>query len=143
MTPEQSVIRWSRTVKGQPFAWGRTDCAMLTLAALDVLTGTAHAEAYTGLWDSEATALAHFATETPSQVLQGFGAAEVPPAFVVLGDVITVPADPWPEQLHFVLGRYSLCSDVERGVALLRTRSLTAQPGARVWRVAECLKPYP
>lgn len=142
MTPEQLVIGWSRTVVGQPFEWGRTDCAMLTLVALDLLTGRDYASAYRGLWGSQAEALAHFALETPSAVLQGFGAEEVPAAYAVLGDVLTVPADPWPETLHFVLGRHCLSSSQNRGVGLAPTRAVAGLAGARVWRVAKCLRPY-
>lgn len=142
MTPEQRIVAWSRTVLRQPFEWGKTDCAMLTLQALELLTGKKYLDAYRGAWTSEEEALAHFQHEKPSDVLKGWGAQQVPPAFAVFGDVVTAPAAPWPEQLHFVLGRHAFTSDQARGVALVPTRLLTALTGAQVWRVAPCLKPY-
>jgi len=142
MTPEQSVILWAREVIGKPFVWGETDCAMVALEGLSRLTGEDYAGRYRGMWDSREAALTHYETELPSDALKSFGAEQVLGTFAVLGDVVTVPADPWPEQMHFVLGAKSLCSDESSGVRLIPTRVLTAIDGAAVWRVAKCLKPY-
>lgn len=128
---------------GKPFVWGETDCGMLTLAALSRLTGRDYTAPYSGAWQDEASALAHYGTERPSDVLRRFGAVEVDRRQAVFGDVLTVPADPWPEQLHFVLGRFCLASDLTLGVQLLPVRVFSRLPGTRVWRVAPCLKPYP
>jgi len=141
MTPEIAVNTWARSVIGLPFAWGETDCGVLTLKALSQLTGTNWVTPFGGAWRDEREALAHFDQMTPSQVLQERGALEVPPSAVVFGDVITVPAPPWPEQCHFVFGRSCLVSDIKSGVRLLPSRLFTRLPGARVWRVAACLKP--
>jgi hypothetical protein len=143
MTPEQNVIIWARGMLGEEFVWGVTDCAMLALKGLDVLTGESYAARYLGKWTGEDEALAHFKTELPSQVLAGFGGIRVLNTFAVLGDVIAVPAGIWPEQMHFVLGAKSLSSDPAKGVHLLPTRLLTELPDATVWRVAQCLKPSP
>jgi hypothetical protein len=142
MNTEAAVHDWAFRVRGRPFAWGETDCAILTLEGLELLTGHPCVAGYRGLWASREEALAHFSQELPSDVLKGLGAVEVAPAFAVFGDVITLPADPWPEQLHFILGRYSLVSDEERGVGLAPTRVLLNIAGARVWRVAKCLRQF-
>jgi len=142
MTPEQNVIIWARGMLGREFVWGETDCAMIALGGLDCLNGSDYAGVYRGKWTTEAEALAHFQTETPSGVLKSFGGEKFPGTFAVLGDVITVPAGKWPEQMHFVLGSKSLCSDQTLGVHLLPTRTLTDLDEAVVWRVAKCLKPY-
>ena len=142
MTPEQNVIIWARARLGREFVWGDTDCAMIALEGLDCLNGSDYAGVYRGKWTTEDEALAHFKIETPSQVLASFGGEKVLPTFTVLGDVITVPAGQWPEQMHFVLGSKSLCSDPTKGVHLLPTRVLTDLPAADVWRVAQCPKPY-
>jgi len=142
MTPEQNVILWARSMLGQTFVWGETDCAMLALKGLDVLTGMKYTDRYKGQWANEDEALNHFKTEMPSEVLQSLGGEKVPGTFAVLGDVITVPAGFWPEQMHFVLGAQSLCTDPTKGVHLLPTRILTELDEAVVWRVVKCLKPY-
>lgn len=142
MTPEQNVIVWARGLLGQPFVWGKTDCAMLALQGLDRFTGGDYASRYAGLWGSKTEALRHYRVELPSEVLQGFGAERVVPTFAVLGDVITVPAGEWPEQMHFVLGSIALCSDPSRGVHYLKTRWLADQDGAAVWRVAGCRRQF-
>ncbi len=140
-TVEQAIHRWAHEVTGLPFVWGETDCCILTLRALSLLTGQDHTDAYIGAWQDEAAALAHYAIERPSDVLQSFGAFEVDIARVVFGDVLTVPADPWPEQCHFVLGRFCLASDLRLGVMLLPVRMFLSRAGVRLWRVARCLKP--
>lgn len=136
MTPEQSVIGWARNILGRPFAWGETDCALIALQAIECFTGRDCVADYRGRWTSEAEALAHFRTELPSQVLASMGAVEVRPSQAVIGDVITVPVGDWPEQLHVILGRFSLCASPDRGVHLLPTRLFTEWPGARLWRLA-------
>lgn len=143
MTPEQNVVLWGRSVLGSAFVWGETDCALIALAGIDVFTGSAHADRYRGRWTTADEALAHFAIETPSQVLKSIGAVEIAENYAVLGDVVTVPAPPWPEQLHFILGRFCLCSDELAGVSLLRAKAVTSLPGARIWRVPPCPKPSP
>ena len=142
MTPEQNVIIWARGVLGREFVWGETDCAMIALEGLDCLNGSDYAGVYRGKWTTEDEALAHFKIETPSQVLASFGGEKVLPTFTVLGDVITVPAGKWPEQMYFVLGSKSLCSDQTVGVHLDQTRLLTAGDGATVWRVSGWRKSY-
>ena len=134
MNREQNFIIWARGMLAREFVWGETDCASLTLAGLDVFRGTDHAFKYRGLWTDEATALAHFQAELPSQVLQAIGCQEAALSLAVLGDVVTMPFGQWPECVHLVLGSRSLSADPEHGVILLPTRSLTSSPEARLWR---------
>lgn len=134
------MLSWASLIKGQPFIWGETDCVMLTLLALDKFLGTQNASTYTGRWTSREDALGYFAKETPSQWFTDQGATRIDAAYAVVGDTITLPADPWPEQCHVVLGRFSLGADEQKGVILIPTRLLLGQPGATVWRLAQCLK---
>lgn len=138
---ESAVIIWaSKMINETTFEWGITDCASLTLKALQVLTGEDYPSKFRGKWSNEKQARRYYDHGLPSDVLKGFGAEEIEPWFVVIGDVVTIPSPTWPEQLHFVLGKYSLVSDVKRGVRVAPTALLLAQPGSRVWRVAKCLK---
>lgn len=135
MSAEQRLVIWAREQIGRPFEWGETDCAMLALGAVGVWTDTDQASKYAGRWASESEALAHFATELPSAVLTGMGYAEIPASHAAIGDIVTVPIDPWPEQLHVVVGRMCLCVDTVRGVLLLPSRAFTTRAGARAWRL--------
>lgn len=141
MSPEQNVIIWARGMIGCEFVWGETDCAMLSLKGLEILTGEDYAARYRGKWSTQQEAIDHYRTELPSQVLESFGGQRVPGTFAVLGDVVIVPGEAWPEQMHFVLGAKSLSSRPSNGVGLVTTRELTDLPDAVVWRVAQCLKP--
>lgn len=136
MTQEQMLIAWARGMVGRPFSWGAIDCAMLALSAIDVMRGTRHADRYRGTWVSQDQALQHFAIETPSAVLAGMGAVDIPAARATVGDVVTVPADIWPEQMAVILGSRALCADVTRGVCLIPSRLFTRGVGARAWRFA-------
>jgi hypothetical protein len=135
MTAEQRLVVWAREQVGRPFAWGQTDCALIALEAVGVWTDTNQAGRYAGRWGSDVEALTHFAVELPSDVLRGLGYAEIPASHAAIGDILTVPADPWPEQLHVVVGRLCLCADPVQGVHLLPTRAFTTRPGARAWRL--------
>ena len=136
MTAERKLIEWARGAVGTPFVWGETDCALTALRAVDQMIGTSHADRYRGAWTNQDEAISHFQHEIPSQVLTGLGAVEVSVAHATVGDVLTVPADIWPEQMAVVLGSRSLCADINRGVCLLPSRSFTQAPGARAWRFA-------
>ena len=140
MTAEVSLLSWASLIRGKPFIWGETDCVMLTLLALDKFLGTKNASTYAGRWTSREDALSYFDKETPSQWFTEHKGSRVDPAYAVIGDTITLPADPWPEQCHFILGHFSLAADEARGVILIPTRFLLRQPGATVWRLAQCLK---
>lgn len=136
MTREQKLIAWAGSMIGVPFAWGQTDCALLALTGIDAMLGTCHAERYRGAWESQEQALAHFTSEIPSSVLEGLGAVERDPSLSSVGDVLTVPADVWPEQMSLILGSRVLCADISRGVCLKPLRLFARAPGARAWRFA-------
>lgn len=140
MTAEQNLLAWAREVVNLPFKWGETDCALLTLQALEELTGRDLAWMYRRSWATEREALAHFEQERPSEVLAGLGLVEIPAITAAIGDILTVPAAPWPEQLHVVLGRFCVCTSPERGVHLLPAWIFSRQQGARAWRVP-CPRP--
>lgn len=137
---ELSLISWASEMRGKPFIWGQTDCVMLTLLGLDRYLGTQHAASYAGLWSSKKSALAYFGQQRPSQWFERHGASRIDRSHAMLGDTIMVPADPWPETCHMVLGRYSLSSHEQKGVVVLRTITLLSEPSITIWR-ALCLQP--
>lgn len=141
ITTEQMLVIWARHQIGLPFIWGSTDCAMVAVSAIDIITGGAHRQTYGGQWSTEAEAMAAY-DRLPhlSALLAELGAEVLPGHLFAVGDLITVPTPTWPEQYHVVLGRRSLCCDIEHGVVQIPTRPILAQPGARLWRLP-CRKP--
>ena len=135
MTPEQNVIIWARGLLGREFVWGETDCVMLTLKAMDIFHGGEYAERFRGKWSNQEEALAYYDITSPSEMLPAYGGQRVLGTFAVLGDIITVTSEEWPERCHFVLGARSLSSTEDGGVSLIPTRFLTNLPDAIVWRV--------
>ncbi len=131
---DQKLVMWARQQVGKPFEWGVTDCAMLALQAVDILTDGEHAQTYAGKWETQSQALAHFEIEKPSDVLQRLGAVEIDAIRAAAGDILTLPAYIWPEQLHVVMGRLCLSADIDQGVCLLPTRLFVTVEGARAWR---------
>lgn len=79
---------WSQTVKGQPFAWGKTDCATLVRQALFEMFG---AEVVPQLprWDS-ATAALRVLREygPPGKILLDAGAELTTLPFMRAGDIV-------------------------------------------------------
>lgn len=141
MTKEQALLTWAKGKLNREFEWGVTDCALLALEAVDLYADRQLAAIYRRAWTTQAEALDYFANELPSQVLARAGAVEVPANYVAIGDLLTVPAPPWPEQLHVVLGRFCLCASPERGVHLAPARVFYSQPNAKGWRLDSCRKP--
>ena len=132
---ELALIAFAEQVVGQPFVWGETDCGMLALRALDVILIQDVSGPYRGMWSDEATALAHFQTELPSEVLARLGMQRMEPGLYAIGDILLAPKDPWPECAAVCLGGRCLMSHTEHGVAYVRTGDFV-KAATSLWRRA-------
>ncbi len=130
---EVALVRFAQQMLGEPFVWGQTDCAMLALRCLEAAHGFATVEQYWGLWTDEASALAHFQRELPSEVLAGIGLREVPAAQASTGDIILAPKAPFPECAHVCLGQFSLTASPVAGVHRVPTLELV-DVATSAWR---------
>lgn len=119
---------------GQPFQWGKWDCAKLAafhLRQFGISIGIAKAGKWTTALGAKA-ALKRMGAKSLSEVADRY-MAEIAPAAALPGDIIIVPGDGGFEALTVVLGNGAVLGwheDVE-GCAVLR---LTYEQ-TRAWRV--------
>ena len=131
---EIALVKWAGEMVGKPFIWGETDCAMLALRSLNTSLGIDVSGAFAGVWRDEASALAHFQIELPSQVLSMLGLSQMDQVYFATGDIILAPKEPFPETAHICLGMRSLSADPEHGVVYVRTLDLLKH-AVSLWRV--------
>lgn len=123
-------------VLGEPFEWGRTDCATLVVRALEAMypPDDVPLPAERPSYGDESGALrAHAATGGVSDVLRAQGAEEVPLNFARQGDVLigVDEAGGVPGAAIVVENRYLVASE-EEGVVLRRLRDLREAGGEGV-----------
>jgi hypothetical protein len=98
MTPQKEIAlhRYIDEQIGKPFKFGKHDCLLIALGALDVLTDTEHREAWTGRWTSKKTAYEYAAENNTSikQILMDAGCKEVDVRFLHTGDFVLTETDP-------------------------------------------------
>lgn len=130
------LLAWADGVRGQPYAWGRTDCASLARAALDEMfcrSVTAHIPR----WTSKRTALRALADVGGiDTALRGLGAELVTLPFARAGDIIvtTDPDDPEHGVLVYV-DPWCVGSSGETGVQWVARAQL--DPDSRVYTLWE------
>lgn len=133
------LAQWAEQRYRQPFAWGRTDCAMLALEAFDLMTGGALVEKHRGRYSTSAQALRYQRRETdlPAE-LQRAGCFRVRDGEAVValhGDILIAERDGFLCG-HVCLGKFALSASIEQGaVALCHVADLLARPDAFVLRV--------
>jgi len=132
------LMRWATHRAGQTFLWGITDCTMLALEWLTLLTKHPHYEDFRGRWWSKESAV-HFSLgygRRFGQYLLDVGARECSPQTQQTGDflVASLQGEPW-DRVHVCLGGRFLSSDPEHGVNIRFMRDLAPH---LILRVAPC-----
>ena len=135
MDVSQKLVLFAGSQVGKPFVWGETDCVMLGLKCVDIMTGSSDWLAYAGRWSNEAEARAYFATETPFDYLAWRKAEEVTPGFEQIGDVMLAQTPEWPFCVHIVVGAKALSSSPSSGVNLIPVALIRETAGVTIWRV--------
>ena len=131
---EPRLAAEAQALIGQPFVWGRTDCALVCLRLLDAMLFSGYAEEYAGLWSDEGSARAWLlANHSFAGGLAEAGAESVAPAFAQPGDILT--AENW--YAYACLGARCITAAPERGVFVLPTAAVIAHHGDALscWRL--------
>lgn len=116
---DAALIEWARSVIGEPFEWGRTDCASLARGAVLAMYEGAEPKVSVGPgWSTEKGALrAHARTGGVSSVLRRLGAEEVEPTCAQRGDFV-LDGSREPPSVAVVVTNGVVGADPERGVFL-------------------------
>lgn len=129
------LVRFARAAQGQPFEWGRTDCATLARRALTTILGRDPWEGEVGEWTTQTGALRVFKRTDPEIALRASGAVEVGRYFATSGDVALGPqSDSMGLPAIYVLVpiRKVLTSNPDKGVIIASADEL--DPDTRFWR---------
>lgn len=131
---ESTLVLWAQSRVGQPFAWGRVDCAILCFEAFDRMTGLALAAEYRGRYSTEAQARRFQRRRTDLfRVLKAAGCFEAkPPALV--GDILVAAKDGFLCG-HVCLGRLAISAEPWSGVGLCESAEAAAVPDAVILRI--------
>jgi len=84
------LIDWGLSLQGQPFAWGKTDCATLAREALRQCFGRDVAP-YLGEWTTARQAQARLTKYPFREQLEALKAEEVSVSFLRAGDILVAP----------------------------------------------------
>lgn len=123
------LLAWAQTVRGQPYVWGKTDCAALARAALqemfcrDVAPQIPH-------WTSKRTALRVLRDMGGiDAVLLGLGAEVVTLPFARAGDIIVTAPDDRADPLGILVYTDPWCvsATLATGVAWVARAALAAE----------------
>lgn len=130
---ELRLALWAQQRMGQPFAWGRIDCAILCFEAFDEMTGLALAAEYRGRYSTEAQAR-RFQRRRANllSVLERAGCLRA--RNLIPGDIIVAPRDGFLCG-HVSLGRLALSAWPGTGVMLCESAEVAALPNTAVLRV--------
>lgn len=128
------LAEWAQGRLGQPFVWGQTDCAILSLEAVDVLAGTTLADEHRGRYATERQALRYIRVHSfhLGRWLLAAGLAVIQPGFQQRGDIL-VADNVWASG-HVCLGRRALSSAVN-GAVLLADSAAVVAAGCTILRV--------
>lgn len=123
---------WADALVGQPYAWGRTDCVSLAIAAIGVLYP--HQPALPG-YPSKTAALRALAEDPVliPRTLELLGATPTTRAFAQAGDILVSPAGADELALLVSLGAWALTGTPVAGVVRLPTLALP--PETIAWRL--------
>ena len=129
------LIAWAENLRGSPFEWGVTDCAILCCEAYDIMTGGQLAKQYRGRYANETEAW-KFQTQHGIHLKKGLLAAGCTPVtsnFQQCGDFLLESAGGFMCG-HVCLGVQALSARPGEGVNLLPVRELIARPGCEILR---------
>lgn len=118
---EVRLARWATLRNGEPFVWGRTDCAMLCFEALEAITGADVCSRYLGQWHSRSSALRYQQRQgtTVTRELLGLGCSEITPGYQQRGDFVIIERAPFPHA-HVCFGEKALSSTIKGTVCWSR-----------------------
>ncbi|MFH1984117.1 MAG: hypothetical protein ABIL58_19940 [Pseudomonadota bacterium] len=132
-----ALVRWSASLRGQPFSWGWNDCNMLVARAMDIILDT---NDFTALlfaeYDDEATAVQFHASLhfTLEDVVAGAGAVAISPGFEQTGDILIQPDSCGQIQMQagmvYVSDR-AICAIPGKGILYVPPRMIQ---NYRLWR---------
>lgn len=124
-----ALMEYAMKVRGEPFAWGRTNCAALVAASVDVMTGSGLFAYQQSLNLTEAKARQLSVDRHTRAVLLDAGLCRVVnPVKSQRGDILLCMENGW-ECSHVVLGRVALSSTPERGVFFALTSEILKHAG--------------
>jgi len=86
------LVEWAALQVGQPFAWGKTDCATLARSALRECFGEDVAPEVP-TWSTKKEAMRVLKQHQPLQILESLGAEQKSIAFARAGDIVSLPSD--------------------------------------------------
>ena len=129
------LIAWAERLRGLPFEWGATDCAILCCEAFDLMTCAQLAERYRGQYANLHGARRYQMQHgiTLKTVLEAAGCTPVRPHFQQRGDFLLETAGGFACG-HVCLGELALSATPEAGVAFAPVRELLARPGCEILR---------
>ena len=115
-----ALAQWARSVVGQPFVWGETDCVWLVRAALRTIYGRDVLPA-TPSWSTLRGAKRAAAVTTIGAALEGVGAVVVPFVSAQAGDVLMLGRETSGfDGVGVVLDEQVLLANPDRGVYAVR-----------------------
>lgn len=126
----QALEAWALATVGQPFAWGRNDCAMLAFEAIGLQQGRDLGGLYRGQYASDLGAQRFQLRRgiTLATELVRAGCRPIPVSGAQEGDILAVEAGPYVCG-HVLFGARSLSSTPETGVVWVKTAELVNTPG--------------
>lgn len=124
-------------LRARPFVWGLTDCAMLVALSMNAMGDRRLLDAWSGRWDSLASALLEQKNMALREWLSGIGGDVVAPTSACTGDVLVLPAEDGRgfDQAHVLVVDRVLSSTLDLGVTLTPADPLLSAPGVECWRV--------
>ena len=138
-----ALIAWAEHLRGSPFEWGVTDCAILCLEAFDIMSGRwgqpdgcgGLAEQYRGRYADERAARRFQVLHDVDlrKKLVAAGCTPVAPNFQQCGDFLLESAGGFVCG-HVCLGLHALSATPESGVQMLPVRELIARPWCEILR---------
>jgi len=135
---ELRLIDFVKASRGRPFAWGRCDCNVFALEAMDAAYGTDLAGLIRGRYDSLLGAFLFRRRVLGSliNILKAAGFVEGKRGFEQTGDLLIVEDSKW-EMVHIYLGSQVVSAFPDGGVQTFPMRDLRDKPYS-VWRMPPC-----
>lgn len=140
MTPTQRELNLTALctrLRARPFVWGLTDCAMLVALSLNAVGDRRLLDAWSGRWNSLASALLEQQAMPFREWLSDMGGDVVSPMSACTGDVLVLPATDGRgfDQAHVLVVDRVLSSAPALGVMLTPADPLLHAPGVECWRL--------
>jgi hypothetical protein len=138
MTGEQEIalMRFVQDSIGRPFAWGRCDCNVYALEAIDATHGTDLASLISGRYSTGLGAI-RYRKRCPwgsfIGLLAEHGFVEAKKGFEQTGDLLVIPDPRW-EMVHVYLGRDAVSVSPDLSVCIFPMASIRHETYL-VWRL--------